>query len=70
MTQDSHLTECRTRAFILASNSVGLKLQDPVRPAAMTFFLPVSLAEDQAVSYELFKDERRGKTSAVDLKVL
>ena len=29
-----------------------------------------TLAEDQAVSYELFKDERRGKTSAVDLKVL
>ncbi len=29
-----------------------------------------TLAEDQAVSYELLKDERRGKTSAVDLKVL
>ena len=28
------------------------------------------LAEDQAVSYELYKDERRGKTSAVDLKIL
>ena len=29
-----------------------------------------TLAEDQAVSYELYKDERRGKTSAVDLKIL
>jgi CspA family cold shock protein len=29
-----------------------------------------TLAEDQAISYELYKDERRGKTSAVDLKVL
>ena len=29
-----------------------------------------SLADDQAVSYELHHDERRGKTSAVDLKVL
>ncbi|GGY38222.1 cold-shock protein [Parvularcula lutaonensis] len=28
------------------------------------------LAEDQKVSYELYTDERRGKTSAVDLKVL
>jgi cold shock protein len=29
-----------------------------------------TLAENQSVSYDLFKDERRGKTSAVDLKVL
>ena len=29
-----------------------------------------TLAEDQAISYELYKDERRGKTSAVDLKIL
>jgi CspA family cold shock protein len=29
-----------------------------------------TLAEDQAVSYELHLDERRGKSSAVDLKVL
>lgn len=29
-----------------------------------------SLQEDQSVSYELHTDERRGKTSAVDLKVL
>lgn len=28
------------------------------------------LKEDQKVSYELFTDDRRGKTSAVDLKVL
>lgn len=28
------------------------------------------LQEDQQVSYELYTDERRGKTSAVDLKVL
>ncbi|NNU16198.1 cold-shock protein [Parvularcula sp. ZS-1/3] len=28
------------------------------------------LQEDQKVSYELFTDDRRGKTSAVDLKVL
>jgi len=28
------------------------------------------LQEDQKVEYELFTDERRGKTSAVDLKVL
>lgn len=28
------------------------------------------LKEDQAVEYELYTDERRGKTSAVDLKVL
>lgn len=29
-----------------------------------------TLAEDQAVSYELHLDERRGKSSAVELKVL
>jgi len=29
-----------------------------------------SLAEDQAVSYELHTDERRNKTSAVDIKLL
>ncbi|MEM1105698.1 MAG: cold-shock protein [Pseudomonadota bacterium] len=29
-----------------------------------------SLQEDQAVQYELYTDERRNKTSAVDLKVL
>ncbi len=29
-----------------------------------------TLAENQALSYELHKDERRGKTSAVELKVL
>jgi len=29
-----------------------------------------TLAENQSISYELHKDERRGKTSAVDLKVL
>ena len=29
-----------------------------------------TLAEDQAISYELYKDERRNKTSAVDLKIL
>ncbi|MCI4644444.1 MAG: cold-shock protein [Hyphomonadaceae bacterium] len=29
-----------------------------------------SLQEDQAIQYELYTDERRGKTSAVDLKVL
>ncbi|MEO1100375.1 MAG: cold-shock protein [Pseudomonadota bacterium] len=29
-----------------------------------------TLAEDQQVEYELYTDERRGKTSAVDLKVL
>ncbi len=28
------------------------------------------LQENQAVSYELYTDERRGKTSAVDLKIL
>jgi len=28
------------------------------------------LQENQQVSYELYTDERRGKTSAVDLKVL
>ncbi|MEM9809946.1 MAG: cold-shock protein [Pseudomonadota bacterium] len=28
------------------------------------------LKEDQKVSYELFTDDRRNKTSAVDLKVL
>lgn len=28
------------------------------------------LQENQQVSYELFTDERRGKTSAVDIKVL
>lgn len=28
------------------------------------------LKEDQQVEYELYTDERRGKTSAVDLKVL
>jgi CspA family cold shock protein len=29
-----------------------------------------SLKEDQQVSYELYNDSRRNKTSAVDLKVL
>lgn len=29
-----------------------------------------SLKEDQAIQYELYTDERRGKTSAVDLKIL
>lgn len=29
-----------------------------------------TLAEDQKISYELYTDERRGKTSAVDLKTL
>ncbi len=29
-----------------------------------------TLAEDQQVEYELYTDERRGKTSAVDLKVM
>jgi CspA family cold shock protein len=29
-----------------------------------------TLAEDQSVEYELHTDEQRGKTSAVDLKVL
>ena len=29
-----------------------------------------TLAEDQAISYELHTDERRGKPSAVELKVL
>ncbi|MEO0982225.1 MAG: cold-shock protein [Pseudomonadota bacterium] len=29
-----------------------------------------TLKEDQSISYELHTDERRGKTSAVDLKVL
>ncbi len=29
-----------------------------------------TLAEDQSIEYELQTDERRGKTSAVDLKVL
>ena len=29
-----------------------------------------SLQEDQAIQYELYTDERRGKTSAVDLKLL
>ena len=29
-----------------------------------------TLAENQAIAYELHKDERRGKTSAVDLKIL
>ena len=29
-----------------------------------------TLQDDQAVSYELYTDERRGKTSAVDLKIL
>jgi cold shock protein len=29
-----------------------------------------TLAENQSISYELHKDERRGKTSAVDLKIL
>lgn len=28
------------------------------------------LQENQQVSYELYTDERRGKTSAVDIKVL
>ena len=28
------------------------------------------LQENQQVSYELFTDDRRGKTSAVDIKVL
>jgi hypothetical protein len=44
----------------------------------MTFPPPLSmgtgmahpLAENQSIQYELHKDERRGKTSAVDLKVL
>ncbi|MEL6663771.1 MAG: cold-shock protein [Pseudomonadota bacterium] len=29
-----------------------------------------SLQEDQAIQYELYTDERRNKTSAVDLKIL
>ena len=29
-----------------------------------------TLAENQSIQYELHKDERRGKTPAVDLKVL
>lgn len=29
-----------------------------------------TLAENQSIAYELHKDERRGKTSAVDLKIL
>ena len=29
-----------------------------------------SLQEDQAIQYELYTDDRRGKTSAVDLKIL
>lgn len=29
-----------------------------------------SLEDDQAISYELYKDEQRNKTSAVDLKIL
>ncbi len=29
-----------------------------------------TLQDDQAISYELFTDDRRGKTSAVDLKIL
>ena len=29
-----------------------------------------ALDDDQAVSYELYNDERRNKTSAVDLKLL
>ncbi|MCL4134977.1 UNVERIFIED_CONTAM: hypothetical protein GTU68_006852 [Idotea baltica] len=29
-----------------------------------------SLEEDAAISYELYNDERRNKTSAVDLKLL
>ena len=29
-----------------------------------------TLQDDQSVSYELYTDERRGKTSAVDLKIL
>lgn len=29
-----------------------------------------SLQEDQNIQYELYTDDRRGKTSAVDLKVL
>lgn len=29
-----------------------------------------TLSDDQPVSYELHTDERRGKTSAVDLKLL
>lgn len=29
-----------------------------------------TLAEDASISYELYKDERRGKTSAVELKLL
>ena len=29
-----------------------------------------SLQEDQAIQYVLYTDERRGKTSAVDLKIL
>lgn len=28
-----------------------------------------TLQEDQTIEYELYTDERRGKTSAVDLKV-
>jgi CspA family cold shock protein len=28
-----------------------------------------TLKEEQAIEYELYTDERRGKTSAVDLKV-
>ncbi len=28
------------------------------------------LQEDQKVEYELYTDERRGKTSAIDLKIL
>lgn len=29
-----------------------------------------SLADDQPIEYELYNDERRNKTSAVDLKLL
>ncbi|MEM9740023.1 MAG: cold-shock protein [Pseudomonadota bacterium] len=29
-----------------------------------------SLQEDQAIQYELYTDERRNKTSAVELKIL
>lgn len=29
-----------------------------------------SLQEDQSIQYELYTDERRNKTSAVDLKIL
>ncbi len=29
-----------------------------------------TLAENQAISYELHTDDRRGKTSAVELKIL